>query len=202
MSRLILASQSPRRRELMALLGFDFEVIPSDAEEIKRGSEPGEIVMHLAEDKAKAVYDQEIIKDEKELVVIGSDTVVVYDDHILGKPQDEADALRMLTMLAGKSHYVYTGVCLMTPVGNRAFYSATEVVMYPASKEELLRYIASREPMDKAGSYAIQGKGTFLVKEIKGDYNTVVGLPAARLWHEMQSEPYMAKIMQEHLLRS
>ncbi len=88
----------------------------------------------------------------------------------------------------------------MTPAGNKVFYSATEVVMYPATETELLRYIATKEPMDKAGSYAIQGKGTFLVKEIKGDYNTVVGLPAARLWHEMQEDPYMAKIAKEHLI--
>ncbi len=199
MSRLILASQSPRRRELMSLLGFDFEVIPSDGEEIKRGSDPGEIVMHLAEDKAKAVYDQESGSDP-DMAVIGSDTVVVYENKILGKPKDRADALRMLTMLAGRSHYVYTGVCLMTPHGKNIFYSATEVEMYPAAEEELLNYIATGEPMDKAGSYAIQGKGTFLVKAIKGDYNTVVGLPAARLWHEMQKDPYMRRIAREHTI--
>ncbi len=198
MSRLILASQSPRRRELMTLLGFDFEMIPSDAEEIKRGNDPAEVVVHLAEDKAKAVYDQEIKQEDKEILVIGSDTVVVYENKILGKPVDHADAMRMLSMLAGKSHYVYTGVCLMTPIGTKKFYSATEVMMYPASEEELLNYINTEEPMDKAGSYAIQGKGTFLVKEIKGDYNTVVGLPAARLWHEMQQDAYMCTIAKAH----
>ena len=195
MSRIVLASASPRRRELLKQIGLTFDIMPSHIDEVLRGSSPAENVMGLAMDKAKDIYDQLTARGETDLLVIGADTVVALEQEILGKPKDEADALRMLTFLQGHTHQVYTGVCLMTSNGAQTFYGKTDVTMYPATEEQLKAYIASSEPMDKAGSYAIQGLGTVFVQGIHGDYNNVVGLPVAEIWQRINSDAAMRAIM-------
>lgn len=188
MSRIILASASPRRKELLAQIGFEFDILPSYIEEVLKGNGPEENVMGLAEDKARDVYEQLTKSGETDVLVIGADTVVVLDAMILGKPKDEHDAFRMLKALQGRTHQVYTGVCLIDAQGTQTFYEKTDVTMYPVSDEQIWEYIAGKEPMDKAGSYAIQGKGTVFIREIRGDYNNVVGLPVAQIWQRLQSE--------------
>ena len=195
MSRIVLASASPRRRELLKQIGLTFDIMPSHIDEVLRGSSPAENVMGLAMDKAKDIYDQLTARGGTDLLVIGADTVVALEQEILGKPKDEADALRMLTFLQGHTHQVYTGVCLMTSNGAQTFYGKTDVTMYPATEEQLKAYIASSEPMDKAGSYAIQGLGTVFVQGIHGDYNNVVGLPVAEIWQRINSDAAMRAIM-------
>ncbi len=176
--KVVLASASPRRRELMRLLTDEFEVIPAAGEERapdKMRAE--EIPIFLAEQKCREVA----ARCGEDAVVIGCDTVVIHDGCILGKPSDEADALAMLTKLAGDTHIVVSGLCVC--YGGKALTGAgvTEVSFYPADRRQLLDYIATGEPMDKAGAYGIQGIGGFLVKGISGDYNSVVGLPVNEL---------------------
>lgn len=191
MSRIVLASGSPRRKELLTQIGLKFDIMPSQIEEVLKGNSPEENVMGLAFDKADDIFKQLSENGEKDVCVIGADTVVSLDGVILGKPKDEKDALRMLRFLQGRTHQVYTGVCLMTEKVTDTFYGKTDVTMYPASDEQLETYIASLEPMDKAGSYAIQGLGTILVQGIEGDYNNVVGLPVAKLWQKMYTNEVM-----------
>lgn len=186
--RYILASKSPRRQELLARTGLSFEVIPSDMDEIITKEVPSEVVMELAQQKAKHVYESLNIKDNT--VVIGSDTIVVYRDEILGKPVDKQDAYDMLSMLADRTHQVYTGVSLIINkdgiVTEKTFYEKTDVSFYPIYKEDLRRYVESGDPLDKAGSYGIQGDFSIHIKEIHGDYNNVVGLPIGRLYQELK----------------
>lgn len=191
MSRIVLASGSPRRKELLTQIGLKFDIMPSQIEEVLKGNSPEENVMGLAFDKADDIFKQLSENGEKDVCVIGADTVVSLDGVILGKPKDEKDALRMLRFLQGRTHQVYTGVCLMTEKVTDTFYGKTDVTMYPAGDEQLETYIASLEPMDKAGSYAIQGLGTILVQGIEGDYNNVVGLPVAKLWQKMYANEVM-----------
>lgn len=199
MSQIILASNSPRRKELLEQVGVVFEVCPAKGEEIITKTQPQEVVMELARQKAEEVASMisaygDLHPDTRtpqDLLVIGADTVVAYQEQILGKPKDEQDAKNMLEMLSGQTHQVYTGVALVfvDPSGRagvHTFYEKTEVTMYPMSEEELQRYIASGDPMDKAGSYGIQGAFAIHIKEIHGDYNNVVGLPVARLYQELQ----------------
>jgi septum formation protein len=184
----ILASGSPRRRELLARTGIEFEVIPSDMEEIITKDEPSDIVMELAYQKALNVYQK---VDMSDVTVIGSDTIVVYRGEILGKPADKAEAYDMLSMLADRTHQVYTGVSLLVNVGGkfttRTFYEKTDVTLYPISKEDLHAYVESGDPLDKAGAYGIQGDFAIHVKGINGDYNNVVGLPLGRLYQELNN---------------
>ena len=186
--KIILASASPRRKELLSRLGWEFEVCVSDAEEKITKSDPGEIVEELSALKAKAVFDKLEGDESGDILVIGSDTVVAYEGKILGKPVDAADAVRMLKMLQGKTHEVYTGVTMHMQKGGKeivkTFHESAEVTFYPMSQEEIDWYVASLEPMDKAGAYGIQGLGGRFVKGIRGDYSTIVGLPAARLYQE------------------
>ncbi|MCI5700792.1 MAG: Maf family protein [Lachnospiraceae bacterium] len=239
MKQIILASASPRRSELLKQLGLDFDIIPSCGEEIVTKTDPEEVVKELAVQKASEVRDHilrrtygqagaELSKESgaqfPTLRIIGADTVVVYNGEIFGKPADEADAKRMLTILQGKTHQVYTGVCVITlnekgaewkESGNcpqcrrdspdetagktisgtkeetnretdtvTVFAEKTDVTMYPLAEREILEYIDTKEPMDKAGAYAIQGISARFIKSICGDYNNVVGLPIARLWQE------------------
>ena len=195
MSRIVLASASPRRKELLKQIGLKFDIIPSHIEEVLRGTSPAENVMGLAQDKAMDIYRQLTEQGETDLLVIGSDTVVALDEEILGKPRDEEHALQMLRFLQGHTHQVYTGVCLITSEGPQCFYGKKDVTMYPATDEQLKAYIATKEPMDKAGSYAIQGLGTIFVQGIEGDYNNVVGLPVAEIWQRMNANPIMRAIM-------
>ncbi len=199
MSQMILASASPRRKELLEQIGAEFVICPAKGEEVITETDPSAVVMELSRQKAEEVAYGVLIYNEQhadlatpqDILVIGADTVVAYEDQILGKPKDEEDARRMLTMLSGKTHSVYTGVTFVFidkegRTGEHCFFEKTDVCMYPLKEEEIDRYIQSGDPMDKAGSYGIQGRFAIHIKEIRGDYNNVVGLPVARLYQELQ----------------
>jgi septum formation protein len=207
MSQIILASASPRRKDLLEQIGLEFEICPAKGEEIITESRPDAVVLELSRQKAEEVAAGVLTYNEQhpdlatpqDILVIGADTVVAYEDEILGKPKDEKDAKRMLSLLQGNTHSVYTGITLVFidksgRTGEHRFYEKTDVTMYPMSEEEIDRYIASGEPMDKAGSYGIQGRCAIYVKEIKGDYNNVVGLPVARLYQELKRVGYEMKL--------
>ena len=189
MKRIILASQSPRRRELLTQIGLKFEVIPSTVEEVITSANTVEVVQELAQQKARDVAEvagREMAKDS--LLVIGADTIVVYEGKILGKPEDKEDAVRMLTMLQGKEHSVYTGVALLSGEQEIVFAEETRVQMCPMTPEEILWYVNTGEPMDKAGAYGIQGLCARFIRQIQGDYNNVVGLPVGRIYQELKKE--------------
>ena len=174
LKHIILASASPRRKEILELADLDFDIMPSDAEEITAKTAPHEVVMELASIKARDIYE----RSDKQSMVIGADTVVAYHGQVLGKPADEADAKRTLMMLSGQTHEVYTGVCLIEDGEAKTFYEISE--------DEIERYIETGEPMDKAGSYGIQGKAAVFIKGIEGDYYNVVGFPIARFLQEIR----------------
>ena len=153
----------------------------TNAQEITTKTAPNEVVMELASIKAKDIYK----KSEKQSMIVGADTVVAYQGQILGKPTDEADAKRMLTMLSGQTHEVYTGVCIIEDGKTKTFYEETKVTFYEISDEQIDHYIKTGEPMDKAGSYGIQGKAAVFIKGIEGDYYNVVGFPIARFLQEI-----------------
>ena len=199
MSQMILASASPRRKELLEQIGAEFVICPAKGEEVITETDPSAVVMELSRQKAEEVAYGVLIYNEQhadlatpqDILVIGADTVVAYENQILGNPKDEEDARRMLTMLSGKTHSVYTGVTFVFidkegRTGEHCFFEKTDVCMYPLKEEEIDRYIQSGDPMDKAGSYGIQGRFAIHIKEIRGDYNNVVGLPVARLYQELQ----------------
>lgn len=177
MARIVLASGSPRRQELLQRIGIrDFTVrVPHVEEWFPDGLTPQEIVCYISREKSQAV------PSEADEIVITADTMVFLDDQRLGKPQDEADALRMLTALQGRRHTVCTGVTVRQ--GDRVLTEseATGVIFRPAEESELRAYIATGEPMDKAGSYGVQGKGALLVERLEGDFFNVMGLPVLRL---------------------
>ncbi len=176
MTRFILASASPRRKEILSNAGFDFEIIVSDADEnISEDLTPEKTVEELAGRKAMSVWES-----NKDAVVFGCDTVVAIDGKILGKPTDDNDAFNMLRMLSGKVHTVSTGVCICSAEQVSVFSNTTRVEFYPLSDETIKSYIATGECADKAGAYGIQGYGSVLVKEIKGDYFSVMGLPVSQ----------------------
>ncbi|MBQ1370214.1 MAG: Maf family protein [Acutalibacteraceae bacterium] len=182
----ILASGSPRRKEILEELGYQFEIKTGDFDESTVAlDDPKEGVQKLALGKALAAVQQPGL-------YLGSDTVVVLDGVVMGKPSDEQDAFRMLRSLSGRTHEVCTGVALVT-VGEdgtvehtETFVEATEVTFFELTDEEIDRYIRTGEPMDKAGAYGIQGLGRVLVEGIRGDYETVVGLPAARVYRALR----------------
>lgn len=176
MRRFILASNSPRRKELLSNCGFSFEVIPSDCDEsITEKLTPQETVTELARRKAMAV-----LGDNEDAVVLGCDTVVAVDGEILGKPADRDEAFRMLMSLSGKKHIVSSGVCIADKDRCECFENTTEVEFYPLTAETVNSYLDTGEYSDKAGSYGIQGYGSVLVREIKGDYFSVMGLPVSQ----------------------
>lgn len=182
MSEIILASASPRRKKLLSTAGLDFTVKVADVEEIiPENASPDEVVKSLALQKAQAVA-----KNNPDSIVIGSDTVVALDGIILGKPKDAEDAVKMLKALSGRSHTVYTGVALINGEKIKNFCEATEVEFYPLTEDEIRSYVATGEPMDKAGAYGIQGKGCVLVRKIDGDYFNVVGLPVSKVCRELR----------------
>ena len=185
MKHLILASGSPRRRELMSQVGLDFTVVTSDADENIKEMEPEDYVRELSSVKAQSVLEQYADKDDS-VIVIGADTIVYHKGEILTKPKDEEDAFRILKSLEGQIHQVYTGVTICSTHKNVSFYEKTDVWVYDMTDEEIRDYISTGEPMDKAGSYGIQGLFGIYVKGISGDYNNVVGLPVARLFYEMK----------------
>ena len=187
MREFVLASASPRRKELLSQIGIDFRIDVSNAEENTVSLEPGEIVKDLSYTKAMEVYGRQ--KDN--VVVIGADTIVYSNGKVLGKPKDKQEAYTMIHSLQGAVHQVYTGVTLVwqegTDTRHASFYEMTEVELYPMNEEEILQYIAMKEPYDKAGGYAVQGYFARYVKGINGDYNNVVGLPVGRLYQELTS---------------
>ena len=213
--RLVLASASPRRRELLSQIGLEFTVMPSTKEENAKTTEAGALVQELSRQKAVDIWeqlsggqgqnpdaDQEQISEETqepnlngkrqpELLVIGADTVVCCEGKILGKPHSREAAAEMLTALQGRSHEVYTGVTLYSQSETVTFFGCTQVEFYPMTEVEISEYIDSKEPMDKAGAYGIQGLGARFVKGIRGDYNNVVGLPVGRLYQELKSHGWM-----------
>ncbi len=213
--RLVLASASPRRRELLSQIGLEFTVMPSTKEENAKTTEAGALVQELSRQKAVDIWeqlsggqgqnpdaDQEQIAEETqepnlngkrqpELLVIGADTVVCCEGKILGKPHSREAAAEMLTALQGRSHEVYTGVTLYSQSETVTFFECTQVEFYPMTEVEISEYIDSKEPMDKAGAYGIQGLGARFVKCIRGDYNNVVGLPVGRLYQELKSRGWM-----------
>lgn len=179
---IILASASPRRHDLLNLIGLDHRVISAAVDEsLTPGLAPDEQVRQLARRKAAAVAAH-YPKD----TIIAADTIVVLDDKIYGKPQDEADAARMLGELSGRTHQVYTGVAVRRAETTSSFAEMTEVTFYPLSAAEITAYIATGEPLDKAGAYGIQGYGAVGVRGIVGDYFNVMGLPVARLVRELR----------------
>ena len=172
---IILASASPRRRELLTLAGIEYTVIPSECEEILPDDiTPANAVEELARQKAEDVF-----RIHTDSMIIAADTVVALGNTILGKPKNDDDAFSMLSSLSGKIHTVYTGVCIKTAEKEEIFSVATDVEFYELTEKEICDYIATKEPCDKAGAYGIQGKGSLLVKGIRGDYFNVVGLPLA-----------------------
>ncbi len=207
MSQIILASASPRRKALLEQIGMEFEICPAKGEEVITESRPDAVVSELSRQKAEEVaagvltYNEQHpdLATQQDILVIGADTVVAYGDEILGKPKDEEDAGRMLTLLQGNTHSVYTGITLVFidksgRTGEYCFFEKTDVTMYPMDEDEINRYIATGEPMDKAGSYGIQGRCAIYIKQIEGDYNNVVGLPVARLYQELRRVGYDLKL--------
>lgn len=207
MSQIILASASPRRKALLEQIGMEFEICPAKGEEVITESRPDAVVSELSRQKAEEVAAGVLTYNEQhpdlatpqDILVIGADTVVAYGDEILGKPKDEEDAGRMLTLLQGNTHSVYTGITLVFidksgRTGEYCFFEKTDVTMYPMDEDEINRYIATGEPMDKAGSYGIQGRCAIYIKQIEGDYNNVVGLPVARLYQELRHVGYDLKL--------
>lgn len=204
--RIVLASASPRRRELLRQIGLEFEVKVSNVSERTSVGEPWRMVEELSAQKAEAVF--ELLEETKEeaqnfrtdtaagradlqeaVLVVGADTVVSAEGSILGKPADRGDAAGMLAMLSGRSHEVYTGVTLIYrsasgQIQRKSFHERTEVVFYPMSRAEIEQYTATGDCMDKAGAYGIQGFCARYIREIRGDYNNVVGLPVGRLYQE------------------
>lgn len=172
---LILASKSPRRRELLSLITPDFKIMTADVDEaLPDGIKPDEAVKYLSKIKAQPF-------DNGADTIIGADTVVAVDGKILGKPPSRADAFNMLTMLSGKWHSVFTGVTVIAPDYTKTVCVETRVKFYALSDDEINAYLDTDEPYDKAGAYGIQGKGSLLVEKIDGDYFNVVGLPVSTL---------------------
>lgn len=201
--RLILASGSPRRKELLEQVGAEFEILSAKGEEIITGTSPSQTVIELSAQKAEEVaerYEKELgkvsavdvsnEKAEMPVVILGADTVVAYENEILGKPRDKEDAIRMLQMLSGNTHSVFTGVtfviCKDGKKEKQSFFAETKVTMYPMTKKEIHAYVETGEPMDKAGAYGIQGKCAVYIEKIAGDYNNVVGLPVAMVYQKLK----------------
>ena len=183
--KVILASGSPRRRELLSGLGIDYtiKVLPDVNEAYPETLKGEDIPLYIAREKAEA-YLKGIESDE---LIITADTIVWLDNEVLGKPTDEQQAKVMLRMLSGKTHHVITGVCLTTSEFQKSFTTTTEVTFAKLSEEEIDYYVEKYRPLDKAGAYGIQGKFAAYIKGIEGDYNNVVGLPVARLVHELKT---------------
>ena len=192
---IILGSASPRRRELLAQIGAEFEVRVSNKEEVYHSNVPEEIVKELALMKAENVAEELVEENPagavKSTVVIGADTIVVLDGKILGKPADEADAVRMLSSLQGRRHDVYTGVAVLDydENGEKRVYNypvGTAVYVNEMTEEEIRAYVETKDPLDKAGAYGIQGRFAAHIDRIEGDYYNVVGLPVSRVYRTLR----------------
>jgi len=184
LQKLILASASPRRRELMGYFPIPIEVVvPEVDESVTLGMGPAPFAVMLARRKASAVV---ALKGDK-YPVLGADTIVVVGEEILGKPRDAADAVRMLSLLSGRTHQVITGVAILWEGKEKVFSVSTDVTFKPLTEKEIAAYIATKEPMDKAGAYAIQGTGGFMVTTINGSASNVIGLPVAEVITALQN---------------
>ena len=182
MTRIILASKSPRRRELMEMLKLPFEIIVSDIDEqIDYDNDLVREIEKLSFRKADAVY-----QENKDALVIGSDTIVKIGNDVLGKPKSVEQAKEMLRELSDNTHEVVTGVTIICNDQVETFSSVAKVTFYPLSEEEIDEYVKTNEPMDKAGSYAIQGDGAKFIRSIEGDFYTIVGLPVGELYHRLK----------------
>ena len=199
MRKVILASKSPRRLELLKKITDDFEIIPAENDEKTDETDPAMVVMALSGSKAKEVYykiQEDAASSRDGYMIIGADTIVVHDNEILGKPRDEKDAFRMLKALSGDVHSVYTGVTVITEEGIAgifSFYEETKVYIKPMTDEEINAYIATGEPMDKAGAYGIQTEFGKYIEKTEGDYDNVVGLPVERLKNELTKHGFGKK---------
>ena len=183
MSKLVLASASPRRKQLFGLITADFAVRTAEVDEsVCAGLPAPEQCLALAELKANAVFSF-----RPECTVIGCDTVVALDKKVYGKPADRAEAQSMLRDFSNRRHTVYTGVCIVSQKQRKSFVCETGVDFYALSETEIAAYTDTAEPYDKAGGYGIQGKGALFVRGISGDYYNVMGLPASKLWHELRA---------------
>ena len=187
--QIILASGSPRRKELLELIGAEFKIITSNKEEVITSTNPEEVVKELSMMKAEDVAESV----SGPAVILGADTVVAHGGRILGKPKDKEDAFRMIRSFAGEDHDVYTGVCIIKKeadgsVKKISFAEGTKVTVYPMTEVEIERYVASGEPMDKAGAYAIQGLFAPYIKGIEGDYYNIVGFPIAGIYQRLKAE--------------
>lgn len=191
---IILASGSPRRKELLTQGGIPFTVIKSDCDENSDIEEPAAFVEELSLRKAENVFEKVAGSYQDNHIILAADTIVAYEGEILGKPVDEAEALDMLGLLSDRTHQVYTGVTLLqVKDGNKkavTFSERTDVTFYKMSRIEILNYISTKDPLDKAGSYGIQGPCAIHIKKIKGDYNNVVGLPLSRVYQELKKLLY------------
>lgn len=179
---IILASASPRRREIMTKMGYDFRVVQADIDENTNAENVADAVCEIAKNKAAAVAEKE------KGLIIAADTVVSIDGKVLGKPKDREEAYDMLSLLSGKRHEVYTGVCVTAGNKTVVFSEKTSVFFRQLSVEEIQEYIKTGEPMDKAGAYGIQGAAALFVKKIDGDYLNVIGLPATHLYTVLSNE--------------
>lgn len=190
MKKFILASASPRRKELLEVMGIDFDTVVSEADEdsVPRDVPPKLYVQELA--LLKAAASAKAVLKSKKSFIISADTVVTLDGEILGKPSDEQDALRMLSSLSGRTHEVYTGYAVMRMSDGKTVCGSvcTEVRFKEIDNDAIDAYIASGEPMDKAGAYGIQGRGSVLIDSISGDYFNVVGLPLSALYDTLKDE--------------
>lgn len=184
--RIILASASPRRRELLAQMGLSFEVMPSTKEEKMIEAEASKVVESLSAQKAEDIAQQ----INGDATIIGSDTIVVCDGKIMGKPHSKEEAFSMISRLQGRKHQVYTGVTVIDRINGKeakkTFAAQADVSVYPMTDAEIEAYIAKGESMDKAGAYGIQGAFGMFVKEIKGEYTTILGLPIAALYQTLK----------------
>lgn len=186
MKKIILASSSPRRCALLNQIGIQFDIIPSNIDEDRFNHLKGsQLVKTLSLEKAKNIFDK--LKKESDILIIGCDTIVSINDKILGKPKNKEDALNMLLELNGNMHTVFTGVSVLG-FSNSCYFeeticSSSNVYFSKFSKDELLSYVNTLEPMDKAGAYGIQGKGSFLVYKIEGDFYSIMGLPLNKIYN-------------------
>ncbi len=198
--KIVLASASPRRKQLLELIGLEFEIWPSDKDEVITKNEPKDICTELSKQKALDVATQIKTYNEThsdlttctDILVIGADTIVAMEKEVFGKPKDEADAVRMLKNLSGNTHSVYTGVTLVFMnasgrVGEYTFYDETKVTFYPIDDEDIKAYVDAEDVLDKAGAYGIQSKAAAFVRSIDGDFYNVMGLPVARILAEIRN---------------